>query len=103
MAQGFNAKETRFQGKYDASLLNTLHQAYPPFLYRTLVLLILGWLGRLALLGNTNLIGIWVDSLCHEGPACKPVPAIFANVGTTGFLKLLGAATFIGFLFSLAY
>lgn len=104
----FLADETRFQGRYGASLRDTLYQAYRPALARTIFYLVLGLLGRLALLGNANLIGYWVDSLCraHARGAptgCHPLPALFTGYGSHDFLTLLIFANVIGFVGTLAF
>lgn len=62
----FLADEVEFQGSYDPKVLKTLYWAYQPFFFRILLLLTLGFLGRGLLLGNTTLIGLWVDKACVE-------------------------------------
>lgn len=55
--------EVRKEGAFNRSLFLTLRLAYQPFLIRIFVCLFIGFLGRGLLLGNTNVIGFWVDSL----------------------------------------
>jgi ABC-type multidrug transport system fused ATPase/permease subunit len=98
----FLAEETRFQGRYNRGLRNTLFQAYRPALSATIFFLAIGLVGRMALLGNANLVGYWVDSLC-SGVACRPLPRIFAGYGSNEFLNLLIAANVIGFVLTLAF
>ncbi|MGZ5280208.1 MAG: hypothetical protein ACXWC9_09710, partial [Pseudobdellovibrionaceae bacterium] len=57
-------QETRFTGKFNSSVFETLWLAYQPFLSRVIFSLSLGFLGRLCLLANANIIGYWVDSFC---------------------------------------
>jgi len=102
-AKRFNAKESRFHGKYAKSLADTLYQAFRPALARTIGFLLLGMVGRFALLGNANLIGYWVDSFCVDPVTCRPVPEVFSGFGSSDFLSLLGFATGVGFLFTLVY
>lgn len=98
----FLADETGFQGRYNRSLLNTLYQAYRPAIATTGLFMLVGLVGRMALLGNANLVGYWVDSLCH-GAACRPVPPFFNGYGSDDFLRLLVIANVIGFTFTLAF
>ncbi len=98
----FHAEESRFHGAYQRSLHDTVYQAYRPALPRTILYLVVGLIGRIALLGNANLIGYWVDSLCR-GENCRPVPALFTGIGTPGFLLWLGIANFVGFAFTLLF
>lgn len=95
-------EETRFQGGYGETVMDTLKLCFWPYRYRVLVLCILGFLGRLLLLGNANLIGVWVDSLC-TGPQCSPVPSVFADWGQQEFINALGTSVGIGFLFTLIF
>lgn len=106
-AKAFLADETRFQGRYGRSLRDTIYQAYKPALPLTLVCLAVGLVGRIALLGNANLVGYWVDSLCRPTPgnpgACRPLPSPLAGFTADDFLLLLLIANVIGFVFTLAF
>jgi ABC-type multidrug transport system fused ATPase/permease subunit len=99
----FMARETRFEGRYGGSLRNTIYQAYRPFLGRTLSILGVGLVGRIVLLGNTNLIGYWVDSFCRAPQPCRAVPSWMSGFGTHEFVLLLAAATAIGFCCTLFF
>ena len=99
----FMARETRFEGKYAGSLLNTIYQAYQPFLGRTFFLLAIGLIGRIVLLGNTNLVGYWVDSFCHAPQPCRALPGLLSGLDTHHFVLLLMAATGIGFCCTLVF
>jgi ABC-type multidrug transport system fused ATPase/permease subunit len=105
--QRFNAAETRFQGRYTGKMLDTLAQAYRPYLGRTLLLLLLGFLGRLCLLSNANLIGYWVDSYCQapaaEAGSCRPVPEFFAGWAPADFLQALLVLTGVGFFLTIVF
>ncbi|HTL12586.1 MAG TPA: ABC transporter transmembrane domain-containing protein, partial [Bdellovibrionota bacterium] len=101
--QGFTARETRFQGRYGRPLIDTLLQAYRPVRGWTTFYLVLGILGRLAILGNTNLIGYWVDSFCHAPAPCRPLPSFLQGYGSVEFIHLLMAATAAGFVLTLIF
>lgn len=100
---GFIESETRFQGKYAGSLLDTLKQAYAPFLGRTAIWLFLGLLGRFALLANINLVGWWVDSYCKAPLRCKELPGFAQGYGSQEFLRALGLATLLGLILTAAF
>jgi len=102
-ASHFHAEETLFQGRYGQSLKNTIYQAYKPALPQTCIYLFIGLLGRIALLGNANLVGYWVDSLCRAPVGCHPLPPILAGSTTKDFITLLLVANAIGFVFTLLF
>ncbi|WP_164018772.1 ATP-binding cassette domain-containing protein [Pyxidicoccus trucidator] len=92
--------ERALRGRYSRDVFETLFFAYRPMAGRILLLFVGGFFGRLLLLSNANLIGVWADTYCDrfgsQAP-CKPVPALFAHFSDTDFLKLLAAATLAGF------
>ena len=94
------AEETRFSGKYQRTVLDTIYQAYRPALVRGILYLLIGLVGRVILLGNSNLMGYWADFYCspHSGVVCRPLPEWLAHRGPSGFVDLLIAATAIGFV-----
>ncbi len=102
-SRAFLADETRFQGRYGSSLKDTLYQAYRPALALTFLCLLIGLVGRAALLGNANLIGYWVDSLCKRPTGCPSLPSGLEGFQSSDFLLLLVAANIVGFVFTLAF
>jgi ABC-type multidrug transport system fused ATPase/permease subunit len=101
--KAFLDEESSFQGKYSRQVFETLFCAYRPFLLKLVVLLSIGFVSRLVLLGNANVIGMWVDTLCREPAVCRPVPEFFAGFGHQDFLKLLGLMTLTGFLLTVFF
>jgi ABC-type multidrug transport system fused ATPase/permease subunit len=99
----FLAIETTFQGAYARSMAATLYQAYRPTFARTIFFLVIGIVGRFVLLGNTNLIGYWVDTFCKAPAVCKPLPGWLVGFSSSDFLWLLAIATMVGFAFTLAF
>jgi ABC-type multidrug transport system fused ATPase/permease subunit len=97
--KSFLEAETKFTGKYASSVLDTLWIAYRPYATRFFLSLAFGFLGRMCLLGNANLIGIWVDSFCDPlaGQKCKGTPAFFQNFSNTNYILLLLGLTLLGF------
>jgi ABC-type multidrug transport system fused ATPase/permease subunit len=96
--KSFLEAETKFTGKYASSVLDTLWIAYRPYATRLFLSLAFGFLGRMCLLGNANLIGIWVDSFCDPlaGQKCKGTPAFFQNFSNTNYILLLLGLTLLG-------
>lgn len=99
----FQEDEYKFTGAYSKSVLQTLFYAYRPFIWRILFCVLLGFIARIALLSNANIIGIWADSLCQAPSNCKPVPEFFANFTNYNYLMLLFAMTLSGFVFSMTF
>ncbi|HEY8279271.1 MAG TPA: ABC transporter ATP-binding protein [Bdellovibrionota bacterium] len=103
MSRKFLAEETRFQGRYAHTLRDTIRQAYSPVMVRMLFVLLTGLLGRIVLLGNANLVGYWVDSLCKAPTGCHSPPALFRGYGSRDFLFILVVANVLGFALTLFF
>lgn len=101
---GFLDQETSFRGQYSKQVFETLLLAYRPVLLQSALLVAVGFLGRLLMLANTNMIGYWVDTFCDPTKAqCRPVPQIFRGFSSSGFLAVLVAMTAIGFICTVLY
>lgn len=100
-------QDIEFKGKYRSEVFQTLYFGYKPFLKRIAFVLILGLSGRALLLGNANLIGYWVDSLCFDSQdwvgECRALPAPLADFDSGQFLSLLTAFAVLGFFFTLVF
>ncbi len=59
-------KEFRFEGAYDAKVFLTLKAIYKPFKLQVALALVAGFVGRLLLLLNTNVVGWWADSIINN-------------------------------------
>lgn len=95
--------EGRVEGEFGRDVLSALKMAYGAYINRILLTLLIGFLGRALLLGNANLIGVWVDSLCVGTDVCKPVPAVFRGWESDDFLNLLIVFVVAGFFLSWIY
>ena len=93
LSDGEGEKQLEFRKEIYATLLN----AYGPFLYRILFVLILGLIGRALLLGNTNVIGYWVDSFC-SGPDCHQPPLFLNGFTSEQYVWLLLSMTLLGLI-----
>jgi ABC-type multidrug transport system fused ATPase/permease subunit len=98
-------QEVRFTGQYSKSVFETLWLAYKPHKWVLSFCLVIGFAGRLLLLSNANLIGIWVDTFCQstELVQCRTLPNIFAHYTNKDFAKLLSVVTGLGFLTTLCF
>ncbi len=97
--RSFLDQETAFRGQYSKDVFETLLLAYRPFLVKSVLLLILGFIGRLLMLANANVIGLWVDSFCNRAlTQCKASPKIFEGLTNGGYLSILFTMTFGGFV-----
>ncbi|MES2856716.1 MAG: ABC transporter ATP-binding protein [Bdellovibrionota bacterium] len=87
--QTFHDDESQFHGRYSKTVVETLYFAYKPFLGRIAILIFLGFIGRLLLLSNANLIGYWVD---HR-----------EAIEATDFIEILAFVTLAGFICTTAF
>jgi len=86
-------KEKTFEGGFKSSVFQTLLMAYRPFARTLLVVLSLGFVGRLLALANTNMVGYWVDSLTDP----SRLPELMQSWTTEQFLIALSSLTGVGF------
>jgi ABC-type multidrug transport system fused ATPase/permease subunit len=95
--------DPRFTGKYSSEVLETLKFAYGRFLFPIVGLALLGWIGRVLLLFNANIVGYWVDSLCKAPQQCKPVPHMFQGLENKDFVLILLLVTTAGFVLTTTF
>ena len=99
--------ESIFRGRYSREVFQSLYFAYKPILFKITFYLVCGFLGRLFLLANANLIGFWVDSYCvrwaTDSQTCHSLPAVFHGFDDHRFLALLIGVTTLGFLLTVFY
>jgi ABC-type multidrug transport system fused ATPase/permease subunit len=95
---------------YSRSVFETLWNAYRPYAGWIFISLIIGFIGRFALLGNANLIGHWVDSLCRENlkstglsTPCHSQSTFFAGWSSTEFIVSLTVLASAGFFLVLVF
>ncbi len=103
--KSFIEQETKFTGKYNRSVFETLWLAYGPYLPRVITCLISGFLGRICLLANANIIGYWVDSFCVASAerGCRPTPLMFQDFTSANYILLLSGLSLLGFSFVLIF
>jgi ABC-type multidrug transport system fused ATPase/permease subunit len=98
----FIDEESNFRGRYSRSVFSTLRHAYGPFRYRILALLLVGFLGRMLLLANANLVAAWADRLAGDKSSSIWAQALSGWTGED-FLWLLSSVTAAGFLLTSCY
>jgi ABC-type multidrug transport system fused ATPase/permease subunit len=91
----FIGEEREFKGRYSTNVLNTVYNSYRPFRGRILFLIVLGFLGRLLMLGNANLISWWADPIAR--------PEALKSLSAEHFIVLLSVVTLFGFIFISLY
>jgi ABC-type multidrug transport system fused ATPase/permease subunit len=82
--QAFLEAEKEFQGAYSKEVFEVLYWAYRPFLKKCLALIFIGWIGRILFMGNTLVVGYWIDSLSG-----RPVPSYFMGLKASDYFNLL--------------
>jgi ABC-type multidrug transport system fused ATPase/permease subunit len=91
----FVGDESQFKGRYSPQVLQTVFNAYRPFRGKIIALIFLGFIGRLLMLGNANLVSWWADP--------KSRPGFLASMTSDGFIEILAWITAVGFLFTSLY
>ncbi len=85
--------EKIFEGGFKKTVFQTLLMAYAPFRRLLFIVLTVGFVGRVLVLANTNVIGFWVDSITLP----EKLPAMMRNWPAENFIWLLLALTVVGF------
>ncbi|MBL7543542.1 MAG: ATP-binding cassette domain-containing protein [Bdellovibrionaceae bacterium] len=81
---------------FSKAVFETLSTAYRPYFTGIIIVLIGGFVGRILILGQANIIGYWVDSLCKTPTPC-PSHAFFTGWNHNHFLSLLAFMGIAGF------
>lgn len=88
--------------QFSKAVYETLSTAYEPYKIALFIALILGLAGRILILGQANIIGYWVDSLCKAPAQCTQHPQ-FTGWQHIDYLILLGTMCAAGFLFTVIF
>lgn len=91
----FIKDETHFKGQYSKTVFNTVFAAYRPYRWKIASLVVFGFVGRLLLLGNANLVSWWAD------PGARPLA--LQAVTYSEFIMLLVMVTSVGFVLTTVY
>ena len=92
-------KENTFTGAFNKSIFQTLYFAYKPSLEILAFLMLAGLLGRLLILGNSNIIGIWVDHLLHP----NVTEGLFAGFTNKSYVYVLLGMNITGLVLGLTF
>jgi ABC-type multidrug transport system fused ATPase/permease subunit len=104
MSKAFLDREISFGGQYSKDVFQALYFSYRSKIARMICFVVTGLLGRILLLSNANLIGVWVDSFCFTSLKsgnqimCKAIPKWSAGFSNRDFLILLVVVSSIGFV-----
>jgi ABC-type multidrug transport system fused ATPase/permease subunit len=81
-------------------VFRTLGFAYWPYRYYIGLFLLIGFLGRLVILANSNIVGFWIDSFCKSTDSfqCRPLPGVFSEYRSADFLNLMLWVSLFGFI-----
>ena len=85
--------EKIFEGGFKKTVFQTLLMAYAPFRKLLVIVLTVGFIGRVLVLANTNVIGLWVDSITQPGK----LPKAMQTWPAENFVWLLLTLTLVGF------
>lgn len=91
----FVGDESQFKGRYSPQVLQTVLKAYRPFRGKIIALIFFGFIGRVLMLGNANLVSWWADP--------KSRPQFLASMTADGFIEILAWVTVTGFLLTSLY
>ena len=99
----FIEEDKHFSGRYSKNVFETILFSYKPFLPRLALVLFVGIFARTLLLLNANVMGYWADSLCGNGPACKPLPHFFQGFGHVQYVGILLGLVGLGFVLNTSF
>jgi ABC-type multidrug transport system fused ATPase/permease subunit len=94
----FLETEKEFKGAYSKDVFQVLVWSYKPYMKRVLFWIFIGWIGRILLMGNTMVVGTWIDSLSG-----RDVPAFFVGWSASRYFDFLVGLCLVGFLFTICY
>ncbi len=94
----FLETEKEFKGAYSKDVFQVLVWSYKPYMKRVLFWIFIGWIGRILLMGNTMVVGTWIDSLSG-----RDIPAFFEGWRADRYFEFLVALCLVGFLFTICY
>jgi ABC-type multidrug transport system fused ATPase/permease subunit len=83
---------------YSKNVFRTLYWAYLPYKNRIIFILGLGFLARILILAQTNLIGMWVDKLCDNPVYCSPKVNLLSDFSADQIIGLLFLMGILGFM-----
>ncbi len=89
---GFEQEKT-FEGGFKKTVFHTLLMAYAPFKKSLFLVLSVGFIGRVLVLANTNMVGFWVDSITHP----EKLPQWMSLWKAEDFVWMLLGLTMVGF------
>lgn len=108
--RSFLEQEREYKGGYSKEVFQVLRWAYGPHMLQIGFWVFLGWIGRILLLGNSVIMGVWMDVLGHRSSSSGAEVSIKGILGTwlqhytnEQFLHLLFYLTLAGLLLTWAF
>ncbi len=102
----FLEDEVKFSGGYSKNVLDTLNKAYATYKLKCAILLLIGFVGRLLLMSNANIIGLWVDSLCASPQICAQSSmrvTVLNQFSSRDYIVLLAFVSCLGLALTLIF
>ncbi len=82
---------------YSPNVFKTLYLAYLPFRNKIFFIALLGFLARILILAQSNLIGLWVDKLCQDPIYCNSKSTLLTNLSSDQIIGVLFLMGILGF------
>ncbi|MBN8536779.1 MAG: ABC transporter ATP-binding protein [Deltaproteobacteria bacterium] len=82
---------------YSSNVFKTLYLAYLPFRNKIFFITLLGFIARILILAQSNLIGLWVDKLCQDPIYCSSKTTILSNLSSDQIIGILFLMGILGF------
>jgi len=95
----FLEEEKEFKGAYSKEVFQVLYWAYLPYFKRSILWILLGWIGRVFLMSNTRIMGLWIDSLYQ----LEKIPALFRSWTSQDYFKALLVCSVVGYFLTLCF
>ena len=99
----FLQDESQLEGHFDKNLWQDLRRFWQRYLPFAILCLIIGSLGRFALLSISVVIGTWADALCTGSTLCDQNAPLFLLSSHQDYLMLAGGLLAFGAIFSGIY
>ena len=95
--------EEKKNTKFSKDTFQMLHFAYAPYKWIFFGIVFIGFFGRLLVLGNSTVIGFWVDSLSEQPERKAHLPSMLHDFNNWDYMWLLGGMCLSGFILALIF
>ncbi len=84
-------------GSFAKSTFRALYMCYEPYIGKLSFFLLIGFIGRMSLLMNANILGVWADSMCVGSSRCRPLPSWAVGLHSWDYIYILAFLSVLGF------